>query len=83
MVWKRETLQNERRLRMPAFDRIDVTVYHVRCPHMSGITLEASAVCRECADWILGIEVGDVTIKLDDDGTITVSGGGYVEEPLR
>jgi hypothetical protein len=68
---------------MPAFDRIDETVYYVHCPHMNGITLEQSAFCKECADWILGIEVGDVTIELGDDGTITVSGGGYVEEPIR
>lgn len=59
---------------------IDILINHVKCDHISTITLDDSMWCKECDDWIDGIDCGEVTIYLHDDGDIKVIGGGYVDD---
>jgi hypothetical protein len=53
-------------------------IFFIRCEHRAQLYLESAEWCAECNDWIDGDMVGDLTLRLKPDGTVEVSGGGYV-----
>jgi hypothetical protein len=61
-------------------DQIDRPVYNTHCPHVNGISLEETVFCSGCGSWVVGTEVGTVTVKLYYDGRLEFGGSGFVPE---
>ena len=47
---------------MKVLDRLDKTVWLIKCPHQATISLEASEWCKLCNDWIDGVDVAELFV---------------------